>query len=96
MGLFTVGIILILSGIVCKTVYIIVKVRTGEYNPGGELYFLFIGLTLFLVGLVLKSYEASLQSMALIMVGITLKIVFIIKFVMILRSNRQISGKEPE
>ena len=43
MGWFTVGIILILSGIVCKTVYIIVKARTGEYNPGGELYFLFIG-----------------------------------------------------
>jgi len=96
MGWFTSGLILILSGITCKTVYIIAKARTGAYKPGGELFFLFTGLTLFLAGLVLKSYFTGFLPRAMIIFGIALKIVFIIKFVMIVRSNRELTGKEPE
>lgn len=96
MGWFTFGLILIISGVACKTVYIIAKARAGEYKPGGELIFLFTGLTLFLAGLALKSHVTGFMPRALIIVGITLKIVFIVRFIMIIRSNRQIPSDEPE
>lgn len=95
-GWFTAGLILILSGVTCKTFYIIAKARTGEYKPGGELFFLFAGLTLFLAGLVLKSYYIGFFPKAMIIIGITLKMVFIIKFIMIVRSERKMSGEAPE
>ena len=45
------GLVLILVGVLFKTYYIISKARSGEYAPGKELFFLFIGLGLFLSGL---------------------------------------------
>ena len=75
------GLILIIAGVAFKTYYIISKARSGEYQPGYELWFLFIGLSMFLSGLYLRSNEPSLNPAYLIFPGLSLKIVFIILFI---------------
>ena len=81
------GLTLIFLGVFCKTVYIISKARSGEYKPGKEVIFLAVGLLLFLSGLYLRSTEQNLiNANYLIIIGITLKVFFIFKFIMITRS----------
>ena len=84
------GLILILTGVLMKTVYIIMKARSGEYMPGSELVFLFTGLGLFLSGLYLRSISFDYINPALMIVtGITLKVIFILLFVKKVRQNRE-------
>jgi len=86
-----IGLFLILLGVICKTIYIIGKIKTGEYNPGKELYFLGIGLILFLGGIFMKKNNLEpgfLPAVALIIIGLALKIVFIILFILKLKSAR--------
>jgi threonine/homoserine efflux transporter RhtA len=75
------GLILILTGVACKTIYIIAKVKSGEYKPGKELIWLFLGLALFLTGLVLKWNSPGIISNALIVSGLSLKLLFILIFI---------------
>lgn len=84
------GLILILLGVVMKTVYIVSKARSGEYQPGRELIYLFTGLALFLSGLYLKStpYD-SINPVFFIGTGITLKVIFIILFIKKVRRNQE-------
>jgi hypothetical protein len=83
------GLLLILTGVVLKTAYIINKARSGEYLPGYELIFLFLGLILFMSGLYLRSHEPPFNPVLLIITGITLKIVFIIMFILKTRARRK-------
>jgi drug/metabolite transporter (DMT)-like permease len=85
------GLLLILAGVACKTVYIIAKTKSGEYNPGRELVLLFLGLFLFLTGLILNANNPGLFSGLLIGVGLSLKVIFILIFIRKTRSNRGIS-----
>jgi hypothetical protein len=80
-GLAVEGLAVILLGVALKTLYIISKARSGEYVPGKELYFLFIGLSLFLGGLYLRAQSGASYSIAMIIAGISLKITFIILFI---------------
>ena len=81
-----IGLALIIIGVLCKTVYIISKSRSGEYVPGKELIFLGVGLLLFLSGLYLRSMEHNLvYPTYLIVTGIGLKLFFIIRFIQIVR-----------
>ena len=80
-GLATEGLGLIIIGVMLKTYYIISKARSGEYRPGKELLFLFVGLGLFLGGLYLRSSAEFSYAPAMIITGITLKIIFIIFFI---------------
>jgi len=83
----TSGLILIILGVVCKTIYIISKARSGEYRPGKELIFLAAGLLLFLSGLYLRSINQNLiDASYLIIMGIGLKVFFIIRFIQIVKS----------
>jgi len=75
------GLVIIIAGVLLKTFYILSKVQSGEYRPGYELLFLFFGLALFLTGLYLKSHEPPFNPMFLIASGISLKVVFIILFI---------------
>lgn len=75
------GLVMILTGVLFKTYYIISKVRSGEYKPGYELIFLFVGLTMFLTGLYLKSHNPPFNPLYLIAPGIILKVIFIILFI---------------
>jgi len=75
------GLVMILVGVSFKAYYIISKARSGEYMPGKELYFLFFGLGLFLGGLYLRAQESSAYTISMIIVGIGLKITFIILFI---------------
>lgn len=83
------GLILIFTGVGLKTYYIIQAIRSGLYAPGAELWFLFVGLALFLTGLYLKGKEFFLNPTYLIVLGISLKILFIVRFIQIVRNNRQ-------
>jgi len=85
------GLILIITGITLKVIYILAKVKSGEYKPGKELLFLVVGLILFFTGLYLKnSNQSMIDPIYLIVSGLTLKVIFIIKFILIVRSNKKI------
>ena len=85
------GLILILVGVACKTLYIIGKIKTGEYIPGKEMYLLITGLALFLGGIYMRKNNldaGSIPANAFIFTGLTLKILFIIGFVRKLKATR--------
>lgn len=84
------GLFLIISGVLCKTIYIIAKAKSGEYKPGKELIFLFTGLLLFLSGLYLRSHPQNLiNPLYLIITGLILKIIFVFRFIYLIRSNNK-------
>ena len=84
------GLTLIITGVTLKSIYILSKVRSGEYKPGREVIFLIVGLILFFTGLYLRNInQALIKPIYLIGVGITFKIIFIIRFIQIIRSNKK-------
>ncbi len=88
-GYPTAGLLLILSGVALKTFYIIRAARSGLYRPGRELWFLLLGLSLFLGGLYLRGSDFFFDPVYLIVLGLTLKILFIFRFIQIVRARRQ-------
>lgn len=82
------GLVLILTGVFLKIYYIINKYRSGEYIPGIELLFLFVGLGLFLGGLYTRSLDGFTFAPIMIISGITLKIIFIILFIIKTRKTK--------
>lgn len=81
------GLFLILFGVALKAAYIVSKARTGAYDPGIELGFLFVGLFLFLTGLYCRSTDETLiYPIYLMASGLILKIIFIIRFIQLTRS----------
>lgn len=84
------GLILIIVGVVFKTYYIISKARSGEYKPGYEMIFLFVGLAMFLSGLYLRSHEPPFSPALLIVPGILLKVLFIVLFIIKVRKTRKV------
>ena len=84
------GMAFIIVGVVFKSLYILNKVKTDEYKPGKELILLAIGLLLFFLGLnYTNTKHMCINPLYLIISGITLKTVFIIRFVKIIRSGRK-------
>lgn len=79
-------ILLIIIGVLFKTYYLLLKIKSGGYKPGSEFLFLFVGLALFLSGLYLRSPEVGLYVSLLIYLGIALKIVFILLFIVKIKS----------
>jgi hypothetical protein len=75
------GLLMIIMGVLLKTYYVVSKARSGEYKPGKELLFLFVGLGLFLGGRYLRSSAEFAYAPAMIITGIALKIIFIILFI---------------
>lgn len=86
----SIGLVLIIAGVACKTIYILGKIKTGEYKPGRELYFLFLGLILFLGGIYMRKthLELFIPALAFIITGLSLKIIFIIWFIKKLKDAR--------
>ena len=82
------GLSMILIGVACKTIYIIAKAKSGEYKPGKELIWLFLGLALFLTGLVLKSNSPGMIASALIVSGLSLKLLFILIFIRKVKTHK--------
>lgn len=86
------GLVLIITGVTFKTIYIISKARSGEYKPGKELIFLLVGLILFFLGLYLRNMnQPYIKPIYLIISGITLKIIFIVRFIQIVKSSKKIN-----
>lgn len=79
------GLFLILLGVILKTIYIVSGIKSGVYKPGGELYFLFVGLFCFLSGLYLRTVSSHFYPYAMIVLGLLLKAIFIVRFIMITR-----------
>ena len=85
------GLILIITGVTFKAIYILAKVKSGEYKPGKELVFLVVGLLFFFTGLYLqKGGESFINPIYLIVLGLTLKVIFIIRFIKIVKSHKTI------
>lgn len=83
------GLSLIIIGVTCKSIYIIQKVRNGEYKPGKEVILLVLGLLLFLTGLYLRDMKQVLvYPFYFIVLGISLKIIFIVRFIQIVRTSK--------
>ena len=82
------GLSLILFGVFLKTLYIINKARSGEYKPGNELFFLFIGLSLFFSGIYLRSLQPGMMGPILMIIGIVLKIIYIVLFIRNVKGNQ--------
>jgi len=82
------GLLMILIGVGCKTIYIIAKTKSGEYKPGKELIWLFLGLALFLTGLVLKSNSPGILPAVLIVSGLSLKLLFILIFIKKVKTHK--------
>ncbi len=83
------GLILIITGITIKAIYILANFKSGEYKPGKELLFLVAGLILFFTGLYFKKSNQNLiEPIFLIVLGLSLKVIYIIKFIIIVRSNK--------
>ena len=84
------GLALIITGVIVKSIYILVKVKNGEYIPGKELNFLVAGLLLLFTGLYLQRIDQALiKPIYLIVFGISLKIIFIIRFIQIVQSGKK-------
>lgn len=86
-GLAAEGLVMIVTGVLFKTYYIISKARSGEYQPGKELLFLFFGLVLFLSGIYFRSMPHFIYAPVMIISGLALKVVFIILFILKSRSK---------
>jgi low temperature requirement protein LtrA len=75
--------LIILTGVGLKVLYIILKIIRKEYKPGLEMVTLFFGLALFLTGVFF--FESGLinhgASIALKITGITLKTTFVLLFI---------------
>jgi hypothetical protein len=85
------GLSLIIIGVVCKVIYIINKMKKGEYKPGIELFCLGLGLLLFFVGLYcIDPKHLFLKPVYFIVLGLTLKIIFVVRFIQIIRSVKKI------
>ena len=87
------GLFLILLGVLLKVYYIIHKIVVGEYKPGKEVIFLLVGLAFFLSGLYFRNAEASINYIPLLVLGIILKVVFIVVFIIKIRSVRNLKHK---
>ena len=88
----TLGITLIIIGVLCKFIYIIKKVKNGEYKPGKELVVLIIGLVLFFIGMYFIDSNYKIIRLVLIVLAITLKTIFILRFIQNIRSGKKLGS----
>ena len=72
------GLVLIITGVLFKTYYIINKIVIGEYKPGFEMFFLAAGLTIFFLRNYLHLQINAVPAGAFMGIGISLKIIFIV------------------
>jgi uncharacterized membrane protein len=80
------GLTLIITGVAFKAIYILAKVKSGAYKPGKELIFLVAGLLFFFTGLYLqKTNQSLIYPIYFIFFGLSLKIIYIIRFIKIVR-----------
>lgn len=73
--------IILLTGIAFKIVYIISKIISKEYKPGYEIVFLITGLIIFLSGITLHKQGIVENPTIMKIIGISLKAVFVIIFI---------------
>jgi FtsH-binding integral membrane protein len=76
------------AGVLLKTLYIVSKAQSGEYKPGMELFFVFMGLSLFFTGIYFRNEGINPLGSILFFTGIGLKIVFIILFIKKVKRQR--------
>ena len=65
-----------------KTYYLGTIIRHGKYKPGWELLSLIVGLTIFFTGVILKNSYHSENYLYWMAVGLALKVLFVILFIL--------------
>ncbi|MDA3930878.1 MAG: hypothetical protein PF541_18160 [Prolixibacteraceae bacterium] len=75
------SLLILLTGVAFKIVYITSKIITKEYKPGFEIALLLIGLTFFMGGIVLHKNELIENPAVLKIIGISLKVLFVLIFI---------------
>lgn len=73
--------IIIITGVCFKIYYILYKIISGEYKPGFEMILLLIGLTIYCIGIYIKSHGRPFNALFLMVPGISMKIAFVFFFI---------------
>ena len=84
-------ILIIVTGAFFKILYIINKIRNGEYKPGYEMVVLYIGLVMFFAGVFLRNHHSRFNHMYLMVPGISCKVFFIFMFIKKSRTKKVVS-----
>jgi hypothetical protein len=84
------GLGLIISGVILKVVYIALAIAKGQYKPGTESLFLFVGLGLLFVGIWYKTNIEVTFGYVLVGLGLCLKALFVIFFVRKIKQEKEI------
>lgn len=79
------GMVLIILGVSLKTIYILLKLRSGDYKPGVELIMLAAGLSLFFTAKQIDPPWSIIMKVS----GIVLKVAFVVIFI---RKSRRSSS----
>ncbi len=79
------------AGVLAKVTYVFLKIKSGEYKPGSEVFLLIGGLLLFFSGIYLRA-EAfdSFNPAYLILMGLAMKATFIILFIIKIRQKSHV------
>jgi hypothetical protein len=75
------GLVLIISGVLLKLIYIAVVIIKGRYKPGKEFLLLIIGLLFLFLGLWHKLNVSTMVGYSMVSVAVILKVIFIILFI---------------
>lgn len=76
-----VGLVLIVSGVLLKLIYIAIAIINRRYKPGKEFLLLIIGLLLLFLGLWHKLNVSIMVGYSMVFVAVLLKAVFIVLFI---------------
>lgn len=81
-------ILMMISGTMCKLIFIVVSIRNKTYKPGKEMFLLYLGLCVFFTGLYFKRHGVDMAPLLMSM-GIVMKLLFVILFIKKFKAAKQ-------
>ena|GEM_PF-5329046 len=70
----------VISGALAKIIYLVGRIKSRSYKPGYEMIMLYLGLSLFFIGMYIKTSFIAEHRLLFIYIGIGFKILFVIIF----------------
>lgn len=81
------AVIIIIAGVSSKLSYVITSIINKTYKPGKELLLMYMGLVVFFTGLYFRRHGIPM-GIPLEVIGITMKITFIVLFIRIMKKPK--------